>query len=163
MIPTTNQANKNQISIRAQALQDNLPKVKNQKRIIILHRVNKIILAVVTQRMFSANLKSITTTPKRNSNTNYQLLKTAINLNVSKDLKNILPSKHPDDGPKRNTKNLKKDCNFLVETGKESKSILELEQVRRFARMHKNSTIDQRKNKLIIMEYLISQGSSQTL
>ena len=165
MIPsTTKEANFNQISIRVQALQEILPQVKNQKRIItILHRMNKIIL-VVTQRMIRINLKrSITASWKTSSTTSYQLLKTAIKLAVSKVQTNILPPKRPDDGRRRNMRNLKRDCNFLVETGNESKSTLEHEQVLRFARMHKNSTIGLRKNKQIIMELPINQGNSQTL
>jgi len=77
---------------------------------------------------------------------------------VAKGSKN--KAKLQGDGPKRSMKNLKKDCNFLVETGRELKTILEQEQELKFVHMHRNFTIVLKKSKQGIQVFLINHVNS---
>lgn len=87
--------------------------------------------------------------------------KTIIMEQVAKEQINKV--KPQEDGPKRSMRNLKKGCNFLGETGREQKIILEQEQELRFVRMHRNFTIALKKNKQGIKVFLINHVNSQIL
>jgi len=116
--------------------------------------------SVATPRTMIVILRKIKKTHikfRRDKNKNHRI-KTITMQQAAKELKN--KAKPQGDGPKRSMKNLKKGCNFLVETGSESKIILEQEQELKFVRMHRNFTIASRRSKQGIKVFLINHVNS---